>query len=121
MNWFNNLKISSKINLISGSIIIITFMIFNPTIKLTILPNKVAMPPTRSVLLIKKSLGLKNLIFRYFHFASCIISAILTSEGQVISHLLQFVQYLREASTSSGFLILSLSASGPDCFGPGKR
>lgn len=28
MNWFNNLKISSKINLISGSIIIITFIIF---------------------------------------------------------------------------------------------
>ncbi len=80
----------------------------------------VAMPPTRSVRLMKKSRTL-NFFFRCRNFASWMMSAILTFEGQAISQRLQLEQYLSESSTRSGFFILSLSASGPDCLGPGKR
>ena len=55
----------------------------------------------------------------YLRRAEWIKSAIFTPEGQATSHLLQFMQYLRFSSKKYLFLSLSLSPSGPPCFGPG--
>ena len=78
----------------------------------------VARPPMMSVLarIISRSFGASPL---YLILAAWMISAILTPDGHATSHLLQLRQYFNVSSKNRPFFSLSLSPSGPACFGPG--